>query len=119
MCYILPHNRQPLGSGKRKNNDRKGAWKMRKFWALFLSLVFAASFSLAACAKKEAPPPPPPPPPAEQAAPADNTSMAPSTPAEAEKAVEAGKEAVDAGQKAMDAGKEAVDAGKKAAEGAK
>jgi len=76
MCYILPHNSQPHVSGKRKNQDRKGALKMRKFWALLLSLVFAASFSLAACAKKEAPPPPPPPP-AEQAAPADNTSMAP------------------------------------------
>jgi len=83
---------------------------MRKLWALFLSLVFAASFSLAACAKKEAPPPPPPP--AEQAAPADNTSMAPSMPAEAGKAMEAGQEATEAG-------KEAVDAGQKAAEGAK
>jgi hypothetical protein len=117
MCYILPHNRKPLVSGKRKNHDRKGALEMRKLWALFLSLVFAASFSLAACAKKEAPPPPPPP--AEEAAPADNTSMAPSMPAEAGKAMEAGKEAMDAGQKAMDAGKEAVDAGQKAAEGAK
>ncbi|MGB3399468.1 MAG: hypothetical protein WBA34_04770 [Candidatus Deferrimicrobiaceae bacterium] len=86
---------------------------MRKLWALFLSLVFAASFSLAACAKKEAPPPPPPP--AEQAAPADNAAMAPTMP---EKAMEAGKEGMDAG-KAMEMGKEAVDAGKKAAEGAK
>jgi hypothetical protein len=111
MCYILPHNRQPFLSGKRTNHDRKGALKMRKLWALFLSLVFAASFSLAACAKKEAPPPPPPPP-AEQAAPADNTSMAPSMPAEAGKAMEAGQEATEAG-------KEAVDAGQKAAEGAK
>ena len=53
---------------------------MRKLWALFLSLVFAASFSLAACAKKEAPPPPPPPPaeqPAEQTAPADKGAMMP------------------------------------------
>ncbi|MGA7106056.1 MAG: hypothetical protein WBX49_12025 [Candidatus Deferrimicrobiaceae bacterium] len=48
---------------------------MRKLWALFLSLVFAASFSLAACAKKEAPPPPPPP--AEQPAPADKGAMMP------------------------------------------
>jgi hypothetical protein len=76
MCYILPHNRQLFLSGKRTNHDGKGALKMRKLWALFLSLVFAASFGLAACAKKEAPPPPPPPP-AEQAAPADNAAMMP------------------------------------------
>ncbi len=59
---------------------------MRKYWALFLSLVFAASIGLVACAKKEAPPPPPPPPaeaPAE--APADNAAMAP---AEAPKPME-------------------------------
>lgn len=89
---------------------------MRKLWALFLSLVFAASFSLAACAKKEAPPPPPPPP-AEEAAPADNAAMAPSMP---EKAMEEGKEAVvEAGKDMKEMGAEAMEEGKKAVEGAK
>ena len=58
---------------------------MRKYFSLFVSLLFAASIGLAACAKKEAPPPPPPPP---AEAPADNAAMAP---AEMEKGMEAAK----------------------------
>jgi hypothetical protein len=103
-----------LYPGTGKTTTGKERYKMRKLCALFLSLVFATSFGLAACAKKEAPPPPPPP--AEQAAPADNAAMAPTMP---EKAMEAGKEAMEAGKEAMEAGKEAMDAGEKAAEGAK
>jgi hypothetical protein len=59
---------------------------MRKYWALFLGLLLAATIGLSACAKKEEAPPPPPPPPA--AAPADNAApapMAPAPPAEAPK----------------------------------
>ncbi|MGB6411520.1 MAG: hypothetical protein WBF16_10025, partial [Candidatus Deferrimicrobiaceae bacterium] len=73
---------------------------MRKYWALFLSLVFAASFGFVACAKKEAPPPPPPP----AEAPADKGAMAP---AEADKAMEAGKEAMEEGKQSMEEGKKA------------
>jgi hypothetical protein len=55
---------------------------MRKYWALFLGLLLAATIGLSACAKKEPPPPPPPPPPAvENAVPAP----APAPPAEAPK----------------------------------
>ncbi|HEY7585886.1 MAG TPA: hypothetical protein VH866_05195 [Candidatus Deferrimicrobiaceae bacterium] len=57
---------------------------MRKYWALFLGLLLAATIGLSACAKKEEPPPPPPAPPA--AAPADNAAKAaPAMPAEAPK----------------------------------
>ncbi len=56
---------------------------MRKYVALFLGLLLAATIGLSACAKKEAPPPPPPPPPAvENAVPAP---APPAPPAEAPK----------------------------------
>jgi hypothetical protein len=54
---------------------------MRKYWALFLGLLLAATIGLSACAKKEEPPPPPPAPPAAPAAPADNAAKAPAAPA--------------------------------------
>jgi len=65
---------------------------MRKYWALFLGMLFAATIGLSACAEKKAPPPPPPP----AAAPADNAMMAPAdnammAPAEAPKPMEAPK----------------------------
>lgn len=61
---------------------------MRKYWALFFGMMFAAMIGLSACAEKKAPPPPPPPP---AEAPADNAAMAPAAPAEAPKPEEAPK----------------------------
>ena len=59
---------------------------MRKYWALFLGLLLAATIGLSACAKKEEAPTPPPPPPAAAPAPGmDNAPMAPAPPAEAPK----------------------------------
>ena len=63
---------------------------MRKYWALFLAMLFAVMIGLSACAEKKAPPPPPPPPPA-AAAPADNAAAPPAAPAEAPKPMEAPK----------------------------
>lgn len=61
---------------------------MRKYWALFLSMVLAVAIGLSACAEKKAPPPPPPPP---AAAPADNAAAPPAAPAVAPKPAEAPK----------------------------
>lgn len=63
--------------------------EMRKYWALFIGMLLAATIGLSACAEKKAPPPPPPPPPA--AAPADNMAQPPAAPAEGMKPMEAPK----------------------------
>jgi hypothetical protein len=52
---------------------------MRKYWALFLGLLLAATIGLSACAEKKEPPPPPPAPPAAPAA--ENAAPAPAAPA--------------------------------------